>query len=72
MAVKLELSNNNIKSIVDDAYEGQLHVMSSAVNQLRLSIVKETLLKTRGNKTRAAEILGINRATLNVILGFEG
>lgn len=40
------------------------NVHSKVMALLEKPLIEQTLIKTRGNQTKAAEILGINRGTL--------
>ena len=40
------------------------NALKIAVRQVEDALIEEALILTRGNKTQAAELLGINRATL--------
>ncbi|WP_151982594.1 helix-turn-helix domain-containing protein [Acinetobacter guerrae] len=54
----------NQKILTDEflqAHKGALH--KAVIEQVEKKLINEVLVKTRGNQTQAAKILGINRGT---------
>lgn len=53
-----------LKSLVAEMVERSIF-LEEAVNEFEKRFIQAALLKTKGNQTKAADVLGIHRNTLN-------
>ena len=53
-----------LESLVAEMIEKRIY-MEEAVNEFEMRFIQTALTKTRGNQTKAAEVLGVHRNTLS-------
>lgn len=61
MKTQITLNKQEVRSVVE---ENSGSAYQCAIDQLEKTLISETLIVARGNQTKAAIILGLNRGTL--------
>ncbi len=57
-----------LESLVAEMIENRIF-LDEAVREFEKKFIQDALAKTRGNQTKAAEVLGLHRNTLNRKIG---
>jgi DNA-binding NtrC family response regulator len=61
---KEKLVKEKLESLVAEMIERRIY-LDEAVGEFEKRFIQTALTKTRGNQTKAAEVLGVHRNTLN-------
>ena len=65
---KEKFVKEQLESLVTEMIERRIY-LDEALNEFEKRFIQSALTKTRGNQTKAAQVLGVHRNTLNRKIG---